>query len=150
MNRDQYEREMVVRLFQTSNALQTFLDKLLKQDHLTAKQFFMMIFIGAFEDNPKLGDLADVFGTSHQNVKQVVLKLVKQGFVELYKDPQDSRISRVTLTTKATMYWNARDEQDNQTIKELYEPLSTEHLATIVNGLEVIVSQIGMLSLRDE
>ncbi len=102
MERQNYEREIVVRLFQLSNTLQSYMDLLLKDDNLTAKQFFMMIVIGSQPHDLNLGEISELFGTSHQNVKQICLKLEKSGYVKIYKDEKDQRVLRVRLHTICT------------------------------------------------
>jgi len=146
MEREYYEREITVRLFQASNALQTYLDKILKEHNLTSKQFFMMIILGSFKDNPKIGEIAERFGTSHQNVKQVLLKLQKQGFIELYKDEKDSRIIRTRFTKKANHFWSERDTQDEKTMNQLYSPLSINELETFRTSLLTTIEEIERLS----
>ena len=37
-------------------------------------------------------------GSSHQNVKQILLKLEKKGFVSISVDEQDKRKQRIELT----------------------------------------------------
>lgn len=135
MKRDELEQHITVRLFQASNALQTFLDQRLKADHLTAKQFFMMIIMGTFEQDPMLGELAERFKTSHQNVKQIVKKLAHNGYVELYKDQADSRITRTRFTQKALAYWNDRDTNDQQTMNQLYAKIGDTEMEAILQGL---------------
>ena len=135
MKRDELEQHITVRLFQASNALQTFLDQQLKADHLTAKQFFMMIIMGTFEQDPMLGELAERFGTSHQNVKQIVKKLALNGYVELYKDPSDSRITRTRFTEKALSYWNNRNTNDQQTMNQLYANIEDTKMEAFLQGL---------------
>jgi len=146
MKREFYEREITIRLFQASNALQTYLDKILKEENLTSKQFFMMIIIGNFKDNPKIGEIAERFGTSHQNVKQVLLKLQKQGFVELYKDEKDSRITRTRLTKQAIQFWSKRDIQDEKTMNQLYSPLSISDLNIFRTSLLKTIEEIERLT----
>lgn len=142
MNRDELEQHITVRLFQASNALQTFLDNLLKPDNLTAKQFFMMIILGSFEEDPMLGELAQRFGTSHQNVKQIVNKLAQHEYVELYKDEKDSRITRTRLTDKAAAYWRNRDTNDQQTMHKLYQTIDDQQMATFLEGLLQILNRL--------
>lgn len=142
MERQDYNRNITVRLFQASNALQTYLDQLLKEHQITAKQFFMMIIIGTFDEDPKLGDIAIRFETSHQNVKQVLLKLEKRGFVDLYKDDKDSRITRTRLTQQARAFWQARDDKDMESMANLYAPLSNEDMEITLQTLLTILSQL--------
>jgi DNA-binding MarR family transcriptional regulator len=142
MKRDQLEQHITVRLFQASNALQTFLDQLLKQDNVTAKQFFMMIIMGSFDYDPKLGELAERFGTSHQNVKQIVKKLEQRGYVKLYKDEDDSRITRTRFTEQAMLYWKERDEQDQQSMKRLYSDLNSNQMEQMLEGLLALLKRL--------
>lgn len=142
MKRNELEQHITVRLFQASNALQTFLDQQLKPDQLTAKQFFMMIIMGTFESDPMLGELAERFGTSHQNVKQIVKKLAQNGYVELYKDDKDSRITRTRFTSKALSYWNSRDETDQETMHRLYQAMNDDQLNNILQGMLSILSTL--------
>lgn len=146
MNRDDLQKMITVRLFQASNALQTYLDNMLKPDSLTAKQFFMMIIIGTFEEDPKLGDLAERFGTSHQNVKQIVTKLAQNGFVELYKDERDSRITRIGMTERANSYWANRNTRDEETMTKLYQPLDDTTMNGLLEGLLLTLQSLEEMS----
>ncbi len=149
MNRQNMEREITVRLFQTSNALQTYLDNVLKQDGLTSKQFFMMIIIGTFEYNPKINEIAERFATSRQNVKQVLIKLEQRGFLKLYKDENDSRITRTKFTKKAHSYWNNRNESDDQTMTTLFSTITNTEMETYVHSLLKTMEMIQVLSGSD-
>lgn len=142
MNRALIEREVIVRLFQVSNALQTFLDKLLKENKLTAKQFFMMIILGSFDYDPKISELAKRFGTSHQNVKQVVLKLEKANYVKLYKDTSDSRVTRVQFTAYANEFWASRNNTDDLIISDIFSSLTEETLTHFRSGLLQTIDNI--------
>ena len=69
------------------NRYQACADKFFEE--ITWKQFFAIISINLCSGNPTINDLADVMGTSHQNVKQILLKLEKVGSVEMIRDEQD-------------------------------------------------------------
>jgi DNA-binding MarR family transcriptional regulator len=146
MERQNLEREITVRLFQTSNALQTYLDNSLKEDSLTAKQFFMMIIIGTFGYNPKINEIAERFATSRQNVKQVLLKLEQHGFIELYKDETDSRITRTRFTEKALAYWSKRNDEDDQTMSTLYSSIPDDEMNVYLSSLLKTMEMIELLS----
>lgn len=145
MERANYEREIVVRLFQLSNVLQSYIDLLLKDENLTAKQFFMMIVIGSHKDELNLGQISDIFGTSHQNVKQICLKLEKSGYVKLYKDTNDQRVLRVKLTEKAQIFWNNRNQEDDQTMRQMFLSLKTEELKALMESLVKVLDQTKTL-----
>jgi DNA-binding MarR family transcriptional regulator len=149
MTRENNQREIIVRLFQVSNSLQTYLDGLLKPDHLTSKQFYMMIFIGAFDYDPRIGELSDVFGTSRQNVKQIIIKLEKQGYVNTYKDEHDSRIQRVRMTAQANQYWMTRTERDDRIIEDMFGTLGDHDLDVMRQGLMKLLEQLEILRSKD-
>ena len=142
MDREFYEREITVRLFQTSNALQVLLDRILKAENLTAKQFFLMIIVGNFDYDPNIGEIAEAFKTSHQNVKKLLVKLQNQQFVELYKDPSDSRITRVTFTEFAKTFWENREAKDEQTMNQLYASIPLERMKVFRDALLQMLSTI--------
>ncbi len=77
-HRIEVEREVLAYFFQLSNRLQVLLDQQLKQDHLTAKQLFMMIVVDSFETAPGFSQISERFGTSRQNVKTAALKAGKK------------------------------------------------------------------------
>ena len=61
------------------NRFQAMADRLIGE--ISWKQFFTIICIQLCKESPTLQQLADVMGTSHQNCKQLLLKLEKKGFV---------------------------------------------------------------------
>ena len=78
------------------NRYQAAADKYFKE--ITWKQFFAIICIKLCKEAPTLNDLADIMGSSHQNVKQILLKLERKGFVSMTTDGKDRRKQRVVLT----------------------------------------------------
>lgn len=146
MSREDLQRENIVRIFQLSNGLQTYIDRLLREDDLTAKQFFMMIIIGSFGYEPRIGEVSERFGTSRQNVKQVLNKLVSNRYVILYKDDNDQRILRVKFTEKALTFWNERSDEDDKIIKTIFETLTVEELSGLLNGLLKVMQKIEEMS----
>lgn len=53
-----------------------------------------IICINLCKDKPTVNELADIMGSSHQNVKQILLKLEKKGFVYIAVDENDKRKQR--------------------------------------------------------
>jgi DNA-binding MarR family transcriptional regulator len=82
-----------------ANKMDTLLERALSQYTITAKQWFMLIVIvNAFKEAPSIKEIASVMGSSHQNVKQLALKLETKGMVLLEKDKKDLRATKVVLT----------------------------------------------------
>ena len=66
------------------NRFQAIADKSMKE--ISWKQFFAIICIDLCKEKPTLKELAEIMGSSHQNVKQILLKLEKKGFVNIVTD----------------------------------------------------------------
>ena len=66
------------------NRFQTMADNQMKE--ISWKQFFLIICMNMCKEDPTIKELAQIVGSSHQNVKQLLIKLENKGFVELYKD----------------------------------------------------------------
>lgn len=49
---------------------------------------------------PELSRVAEIMGSSHQNVKQILNKLEDKGYVKTVLDEQDKRKQRIILTEK--------------------------------------------------
>lgn len=138
-----YKRNVFAQVFQLSNALQIYLDRQLALDELTSKQFFLMIVIASFNNEPPtLNEVSQVAGSSHQNVKQLAMKLQKNGFVEFNEDEQDRRILRLSLTKKAERYWKQRDEGDAKQLEDIFKDLSYEEITHMHTGMTKLFNNI--------
>lgn len=142
--------ELLARFFQLSNKLQTYLDQQLKEDQLTTKQMFLMIVIGSFDSDPGFSEISDRFGTSRQNVKQIALKLEKNGYVEIYTDEKDSRFKRIRFTDKATYYWKKRDEMDVLMLNRMFDKVGMEELESLRDTMILIDESIVLLGKERE
>lgn len=99
-------------LFLLSNKLETLGNNFLGE--LTTKQwFFMLILMNFFKEPPTLSELALEMGTSHQNAKQIAIKLEKKEFLVVNKDIKDKRVLRLTPTDKIREYVKLREDKDH-------------------------------------
>lgn len=103
--------------------------------NITWKQFFVLVCIRLFKETPTLKELADVFGSSHQNVKQLLLKLEKAGYVSLITDEKDKRKQRITLTKEGYEYLVNSDETSKVLTKQLFAGVSPEELKVTIKVL---------------
>ena len=62
------------------NRFQASADGIMKE--ISWKQFFAVICINMCKEPPTLKELSDIVGSSHQNMKQILIKLEKKGFIE--------------------------------------------------------------------
>lgn len=105
MNRNELLEGMDIRkalfglFFAFANRLQAAGDSFYEE--ITCKQFFLLACLSLFpEEPPTLNDLANVMGSSHQNVKQIAGKLEKSGYVVMAGDEADRRKIRVQAAEK--------------------------------------------------
>lgn len=147
-----YERHIFANFFKVSNALQVYLDQQLKEDHLTAKQMFLMIVIGSFgSDYPTYAEVAERFGTSYQNVKLLAIKLETNGYLDIQDDPLDKRAKRLVLTPHAKAYWENRDSNDSMEMKALFcgfEETELKQFLTLIMKLDAGLGNLkgGLIS----
>ena len=128
-------------LFLLSNKLQIIGDQFLAEGGMTLRQWFLTVMIQQFDapDGPTLGEVARLMGTSHQNVKQLALKLQEKEFLTLAKDTRDARILRLRLTEKCHSFWAARAESQGRFIDQLFSGTKPEDaLATKVLFLQLL------------
>ena len=107
-----------------SNNLETLLERELKDFGITAKQWMLMVVISNMnEKNPTIKEVSKELGTSHQNVKQLALKLENKGHISIKKDPQDGRVSRLVITEKSYEFW------------QKLEPRGYEFVESVLKGI---------------
>ena len=116
-------------LFYLANKLQVVIDQDFAQYDLTTKQWYLMIVLGEFfKTPPTLKVLASKMGTSHQNAKQLALKLEKKGFLTLKKDSSDGRALRVEMTSYCQSFWEKRSEIDVNFFEKLFKDFSLDEV----------------------
>lgn len=114
-------------LFALTNNLQTTMDAIMPE--ITTKQWFILAGLSIFNEPPTLSQLAEVCGTSHQNTKQLVLKLEAKGFVKVQKDENDNRALRISADKKAFEWQTQIQEEENAFMERLF-------LGTTENGIK--------------
>jgi len=126
-------------LFMVANKIDTLLERELNRYGVTSRQWFLSICTASlFEKPPTLKELANVSGTSHQNVKQVALKLQEKGLMSLNKDKHDARVTRVQLTPESVDFW-AKTEGDSQRfLGDLYRGITEEEFA----GARIVIEKL--------
>lgn len=89
--------------------------------------------VALFKYAPTIKDMADLLGCSHQNAKQILSKLEKQGFANVYQDPSDKRKQRILLTEKAEEFRRHYDKPSGQAMQSIFENISEEELLTTIS-----------------
>ena len=126
-----------------NNRYQASADRFFKE--ITWKQFFAIICINLCKESPTLKELAEIMGSSHQNVKQILLKLESRNFVKLIPDEKDKRKQRIVLTDKCFEFCNQNHEDSQQKINLLFEGISEEQIWTTIKTIIMMEMNVEKL-----
>lgn len=136
--------DIIGQVFCSANMLQFISDRSFKEDNLTTKQWMLLATMEKFFDEPPgIKDLARKMGLSHQNVKQLALKLEKSGFVRLIKDDKDKRISRIHRTDKVERVFGARYHKDKDMIERIFEEFEPVEIISLFDGLNKLIDKLS-------
>lgn len=120
--------------FAFGNRLQSAGDTFYKE--ITCKQFFLLICLSLFENAPTVNELAEVMGSSHQNVKQIINKLEQKGFLKLISDKKDKRKIRIERTSKMDELKHKYMKQELHFKEQLYQGVSSQDIALTLQTLQ--------------
>ena len=125
------------------NRYQASADSFMKE--ITWKQFFAIICIKLCREAPTLNDLADVMGSSHQNVKQILLKLERKGFVSMTTDGKDRRKQRIVLTDRCREFCEKNDAPSQTIISRIFEGIEENKLITTIETIMAMERNVSKL-----
>ena len=127
-----------------SNRLQTVGDRI--DPTISSKQWFLLAVVSKFKEAPpNVSDVAEVLGTSRQNVKKMANILETQGFLKLEKDKNDLRSVQLFLTEKCGNYFKSREQQETEYIERIFSGIDNETLDSLCIGLEKLAENIDKL-----
>ena len=118
------------------NRYQAAADAFFKE--ITWKQFFAIICINLCREAPTINELSDVMGSSHQNVKQILLRLEKKGFVSTIADAKDKRKQRIIVTDEARTFLEKNDNNGQQSqyiIGRIFEGIDEKSLMVTIQTI---------------
>lgn len=102
-------------------------------EEISWKQCFVIICLGLFKEPPTLKELANMMGCSHQNVKQMLIKLERLGFVEIKIDEKDKRKQRIILTKKAAAFSENYAKPSEAFMAQLFEDIDEKALSVTIH-----------------
>ncbi len=112
-----------------ANRMDTLLEREFKKYDVTTKQWLLSIIIdNLFDEPPTIKEVANEMGSSHQNVKQVALKLEQKGLLILEKDKRDSRVTRLKLTENSYDFWKKLREEGATFIQTLLKDINDDEI----------------------
>jgi len=143
--RIEMEKYILVVLFLIQQRWSYIIGKELSEDKITTKQWLMMIVISnAFKHAPSMQEVADALSITHQNVKQLAVRLEERGFLKIERDPNNKRILRLKVTEECNQYWKKRSPDDIKSVNALFEGLNAKE----VKNLFEIISKLEKTSER--
>ena len=120
-------------LFRVANRLQSKMDSQMRD--LTSKQWFVILVLGLFEDPPTLKQLARACDTSHQNTKQLVMKLAEKGFVTLHQDEKDGRAMRIAASAQCEQWDKDNEQMAMQFVEDMFYGMDKEEIEQVSRSL---------------
>ena len=118
------------------NRFQAMADRDMKE--ISWKQFFAIICIDMCNEPPTLKELADILGSSHQNVKQILLKLEKKGFIEFRPDENDRRKQRIVLTDTCRKFCEKNNELGMRIMGKMFSGVPEKDIKTTIDTITKI------------
>ena len=115
------------------NRFQTVADSTMKE--ISWKQFFAVICINMCKEDPTVKELAEIMGSSHQNVKQILLKLEKKGFVSILADGKDKRKQRIRLTDYCRRFCSENEDKTAAVMKKMFMDISGEQIQVTIQTI---------------
>lgn len=126
-----------------ANRMDTLLDRDLKEFDITGKQWLLSVVVESlFDEPPTIKQISSIMGSSHQNIKQLALKLEQKGLVVLEKDPKDGRATRIKLKEDRSEFWADIAPKGTSFIGEIFKGINTNDLAKAREVMEKISSNL--------
>lgn len=115
------------------NRFQAVADRTMKE--ISWKQFFAIVCIHMCKDHPTVKELAGIMGSSHQNVKQILLKLERKGFIIISADEKDKRKQRIQLTEYCIEFCSKNEEITSDIMEKMFMDISEEQLQVTIQTI---------------
>ncbi len=127
-----------------ANRMDTLIERDLTKFGVTSKQWFLCVVIDKrFDTPPTIKQVAKEMGSSHQNVKQVALKLEKKGLLRLVKDKKDARVTRLVLTPESKAFWAQTEVSAQKFMSVFNKNITEEEFALTRRTLEKMMANLS-------
>lgn len=111
-------------------------------EEISWKQCFTLNCIRLFRNPPTLKEVSELVGSSHQNIKQLVLKLEKCGYVKMIPDEKDERKQRIIVTDLVEEMDEKYSKSSDDVMNELFEGIDEDALQKTINTLISLSSKL--------
>lgn len=130
-------------LFIVANKLEKIIDRDMKPFDITSKQWILSAVIDTlFDGSPTIKEVATEMGSSHQNIKQVALKLESRGLLKLEKDKTDGRVTRLVMSDNSQAFWKSTHQKGNEFTDNMFKDIEPEDLQIFRKTLNRILGNI--------
>ncbi len=130
------------------NKLQLFGDSLLSDFSL--KQWFVLVMIQEMSmDSPSVNQIAEVMGTSRQNIRKMLSILERKGYVDMKPSLTDSRALSITLTDKTKNFMDSNKKWAEQITERLFQGVSEEELEVCMSVSEKLLKNMEGTSTNE-
>jgi len=117
---------------------------------ISSKQWHVLAVISKFDKKqPNIGDIANVLGTSRQNIKKIANILQQRGFIRMEKDKNDMRNILLCLTEKCGEYYKGREQMEREYLESIFSGLNDDELKNIKSGMTKLYNNIENMLEKD-
>ncbi len=135
-------------IFILANRMQMLGDAM--DPRVTTKQWGVLEAVDKAErPDPSLSQIAQMVGTSRQNVKKLVVALEREGLVLFRRDPDDARATRVTMTDECRRHLAARDVTERDFLTDLFDGVPPDVVDGLVEGLAHLLDNVARMEDAD-
>jgi DNA-binding MarR family transcriptional regulator len=137
-------------LLVVANKMDTLLERTLIKHNVTSKQWFLLLVLfNLFEKPPTIKEVAKEMGSSHQNVKQVALKLEEKGMLKLEKDKKDLRVTRLILTEKSYEFWKEIENDGKKFMDAFYNGIEKAEFQNTRLFISALMFNLNEMETRE-
>lgn len=127
-----------------SNKMNTLLEREFREFDVTTTQWFLSETINSlFDSPPTLKEAASAMSSSHQNVKQVAMKLQQKGLLKLEKDRKDARVTRLRMTQQSIDFWKRTEPKGAIFRDKMFKEIDKADIAKTRQMLEKLLSNLA-------
>ncbi|HEY8910208.1 MAG TPA: MarR family transcriptional regulator [Desulfosporosinus sp.] len=126
-----------------ANRMDTLLERELKEYDVTSKQWLLTAVLdNSFDNPPTIKEVAREMGSSHQNVKQVALKLEQKGLLVFEKDKKDARVTRLKLTDQIYEFAQLTQSKATAFTQALFKEIEEDDMSKARAVLQKMLSNL--------
>lgn len=138
-------------LFVVANKMDTLLERTLSKHNVTSKQWFLLLVLfNLFEKPPTIKEVSKEIGSSHQNIKQVALKLEEKGMLKLEKDKKDLRATRLILTEKSYEFWKTIENDGREFMDAFYYGIENDNMHNIRHFMSSLMLNLNEMETKED